>query len=49
MKYAPMADMVIEGDTGYNTLVLPNEIESIMPDYDLYPRYNEAFGFLTRG
>ena len=50
VDYAPMADMVIEGGTGYdNSLVLPNEIESIMPDYELYPRYNEAYGFLTRG
>ena len=50
INYAPMADMVIEGGTGYdNSLVLPNAIESIMPDYDLYPRYNEAYGFLTRG
>ena len=30
---------------------LPNEIEHIYPDYELYPEYTEdtAFGFLTRG
>lgn len=28
---------------------LPNEIEHIYPDYELYPQYNFAAGFLTRG
>ncbi len=30
---------------------LPNEIEHIYPDYDLYPQYTKdtAYGFLTRG
>lgn len=32
-------------------IVLPNEIEHIYPDYDLYPELtkDKAFGFLTRG
>lgn len=30
-------------------LNLPQEIESITPDYSLYPQYDEAYGFLTRG
>jgi hypothetical protein len=30
-------------------LKLPKEIETIMPDYSLYPAYGEAYGFLTRG
>lgn len=28
---------------------LPKEIEHIYPDYSLYPKYNYAVGFLTRG
>lgn len=28
---------------------LPSEIEHIYPDYTLYPKYPEAYGFLTRG
>lgn len=28
---------------------LPKEIEHIYPDYSLYPQYNYAVGFLTRG
>lgn len=28
---------------------LPNEIEHIYPDYNLYPEYKYAVGFLTRG
>jgi len=30
-------------------LTLASEIENITPDYSLYPKYNEAYGFLTRG
>ena len=29
--------------------MLPKEIEHIYPDYSLYPEYNYAVGFLTRG
>ena len=28
---------------------LPEEIETIFPDYELFPQFNEAYGFLTRG
>lgn len=28
---------------------LPHEIEHIYPDYSLFPKYNQAYGFLTRG
>lgn len=28
---------------------LPLEIETLCPDYTLYPQYSEAYGFLTRG
>lgn len=43
---------VIDGkevfDKSKNAL-LPKEIEHIFPDYGLYPQYNFAVGFLTRG
>ncbi|MBQ5562532.1 MAG: radical SAM protein, partial [Clostridia bacterium] len=29
--------------------MLPKEVEHIYPDYSLYPNYNYAVGFLTRG
>lgn len=35
-------------DSSKNDL-LPKEIEHIYPDYNLYPQYNYAVGFLTRG
>lgn len=35
-------------DNSKNTL-LPREIEHTYPDYSLYPEYNYAVGFLTRG
>jgi len=45
-----MADEIIKGGTGYGTNnVLPAEVEHIYPDYDLYPGYKAAYGFLTRG
>ena len=28
---------------------LPEHIENLCPDYDLYPQFSEAYGFLTRG
>jgi len=44
------ADEIICGGTGYGLgSKLPNEIEHIYPDYSLYPKYKEAYGFLTRG
>lgn len=45
------ADAVERGGTGYGdfTSQLPAEIEHIYPDYSLYPKYREAYGFLTRG
>lgn len=45
-----MADEVIYGGTGYDLKnKLPSEIENICPDFSLYPRHKEAYGFLTRG
>ena len=44
------AEKVIEGGTGYGKKdKLPQEVEHIMPDYSIYPRFSEAYGFLTRG
>lgn len=44
------ADEVECGGTGYGKkTVLPDEIEHIYPDYGLYPQFQEAYGFLTRG
>lgn len=43
-------DELVIGGTGYDLEnKLPNEIEHIFPDYDLYPQYDYAVGFLTRG
>lgn len=50
LAYAPMADAVVEGGTGYGIAGnLPDEIEHIAPDYSIYPQFPEAYGFLTRG
>lgn len=44
------AKEIIKGGTGYDmSIVLPNEIESIYPDYELYGIKNTAYGYLTRG
>ena len=40
----------IRGGTGYNvTSHLPPEIDAMKPDYTIYPQFEEAYGFLTRG
>lgn len=40
----------IRGGTGYNiTSRLMPEIEATPPDYTIYPQFDEAYGFLTRG
>jgi len=44
-----LPDSTIRGGWGYNTDLLPNEIEHVMPDYGLYPNYDFALGFTTRG
>ena len=50
VQYHINADMVIGGGTGYGPgNKLPDEVEHIMPDYSLYPQFNAAYGFLTRG
>lgn len=43
-------EQLIKGGTGYDLdNKLPQEIESIYPDYELYGIKNTAYGFLTRG
>lgn len=47
------ADEIIKSGTGYyypsGGDLLPDGIENIYPDYNLYSEYTEAYGFLTRG
>lgn len=50
LEYCVNADEIIKGGTGYGLEnKLPAEIETIYPDYGLYPKFKEAYGFLTRG
>lgn len=45
-----MADEIVKGGTGYGLdNKLSDEIEHVCPDYSLYPEYNAAYGFLSRG
>ena len=44
------ADEIITGGTGYkNYTSLPPDVEATPPDYSIYPQYQRAIGFLTRG
>jgi hypothetical protein len=44
------ADKIVKGGTGYDVMVkLPDDIDSMKPDYSLYPKFDSAYGFLTRG
>lgn len=44
------AKEVIRGGTGYKLYHdLPPEVEATVPDYTLYPDFQPAIGFLTRG
>ena len=46
------ADVIIKGGTGYDVeRHLPEEIDSLQPDYSIYPNVpkDTAYGFLTRG
>lgn len=51
-EYDIRADKVIKGGIGYgigNDNKLPDEIEHIYPDYELYGITDTAYGFLSRG
>ena len=44
------ADEIIIGGTGYKDYTsLPPDVEATPPDYSIYPQYQRAIGFLTRG
>jgi hypothetical protein len=44
------AGEVVRGGTGYGMYnELPLEIDAICPDYSIYPQFEHAYGFLTRG
>ena len=44
------ADEIIKGGTGYGLFQdLAPEIDSMFPDYSIYPKFKSAIGFLTRG
>jgi hypothetical protein len=50
MIHCIQADEIIAGGTGYDLKNKLNvNIESVYPDYTLYPQFYEAYGFLTRG
>jgi len=40
---------IVKGGTGYNMENLPDSIDKMCPDYSIYPRFKDAYGFLTRG
>lgn len=46
------AQLVMKGGTGYDySTVLPADVDSMQPDYSIYPSidHRTAYGFLTRG
>lgn len=48
--YFPSDVEIVKGGTGYNVSTrLHFDVESIPPDYSIYPQFPEAYGFLTRG
>lgn len=50
IDYVPMADVIVEGGTGYSLdNKLPKAVEHCFPDYSLYGITDTAYGFLTRG
>lgn len=51
INYAPNhLDKIVKGGIGYNVhSKLPTEVEQCLPDLTLYPQYDFAYGFLTRG
>lgn len=48
--YFPADCEVIKGGTGFDIhSQLPDEIETMLPDYSMYPQFEYAVGFLSRG
>lgn len=49
-QYALTDPNPVKGGTGYDCKIsLPDEIETMLPDYSIYPKFKEAYGFLSRG
>jgi len=49
-EYPYLPPHTVKGGTGYGDMgTLPDEIETMRPDYALYPGHDFALGFLTRG
>ena len=49
-EFAPCHPEPIRGGTGYRLYNdLPPEIDSMLPDYSVYPQFKFAIGFLSRG
>ena len=50
-EYFIDADEIERGGTGYKLYDknLPEEVDKCFPDYSIYPQYDFAIGFLTRG
>lgn len=45
-----LPETTIRGGTGYGLYTdLPKDVDDMFPDYSIYPEYNHAIGFLTRG
>lgn len=40
---------IVKGGTGYGINYLPENIDKLCPDYSIYPKFKQAYGFLTRG
>lgn len=50
VDFNPAHPEPIKGGTGYrNYKNLPDEIDRMLPDYSIYPQYDFALGFLSRG
>lgn len=50
IDYNPKHTEPIRGGTGYkNYGNLPDEADAMLPDYSIYPQYDFAIGFLSRG
>lgn len=49
-EYAASDPQPVKGGTGYRMYnELPEEIDRMLPDYSIYPQYDYAIGFLSRG
>lgn len=50
VDYSADAPEPYRGGTGYGMMsVLDDEVENMTPDYSIYPNFENAIGFLTRG